>query len=164
MVPKLLDFGLVRLLDSGRAVRSSSGILTGADTDPAPIIGGSLTKSGRLAGTPLYMSPEAHRGMRPDASFDLWGLAVVLYEAIAGVHPFKGTDIASTIDTIREASAADIRCHAPNCPAPIAEFLTASLHRDRARRPSSARGMREALELLEGVGGAWGGARDSVSP
>ena len=46
--------------------------------------------SGAFAGTPHYMSPEAVQGGRPSPVYDVWGLSVVLFEAIAGHRPFDG--------------------------------------------------------------------------
>lgn len=48
------------------------------------------TVEGSLLGTPSYMAPEAVRGQvsQIDGRVDQWALAVVLYEALAGRHPF----------------------------------------------------------------------------
>ncbi|MCZ7679629.1 MAG: serine/threonine protein kinase [Sandaracinaceae bacterium] len=68
--PKLLDFGVSR----GRAEEGRRSVLTTID--------------GRLVGTPEYMSPEQARGLREvDLRTDLYGVGVVLYEAITGRLP-----------------------------------------------------------------------------
>ncbi len=49
-----------------------------------------LTRTGELTGTPLYLAPELLKGERElDARLDQYAIAVVLYEALAGQHPFE---------------------------------------------------------------------------
>lgn len=61
----------------------------------------SLTRSGQLLGTPLYMSPEQVLGhLYLDERCDIFSLGVVMYEALTFVEPFRGRDIRSTFDYI----------------------------------------------------------------
>jgi serine/threonine protein kinase len=80
---KVLDFGLARF----RA---------GEPEGPA------LTGDGTILGTPAYMSPEQLRASVVDQRSDLFAFGVVLYELVSGVHPFAGSDSASTIARILE--------------------------------------------------------------
>jgi len=65
---KLLDFGVAKVI--------------GGDPSTA-------TKSGAVTGTPVYMAPEQLLGSRElDHRADLWSVAVVAYELIAGRRPF----------------------------------------------------------------------------
>ncbi len=66
----LVDFGIARPLSS-----------TG---DPR------LTDTGYTVGTPSYMSPEQSAGLRIDSRSDVYSLAVVLYEMLAGEQAFPG--------------------------------------------------------------------------
>ena len=66
-IVKILDFGLAKL--KGHTV---------------------LTKTGTTMGTIAYMSPEQSRGETVDQRSDLWSVAVMLYEMLAGEVPFKG--------------------------------------------------------------------------
>ena len=77
---KVLDFGLAkRLPDSGTAESQATTL-------------DALTEAGRIVGTPAYMSPEQILGQEADARSDIFSFGVVLYELLAGVHPFlKGT-------------------------------------------------------------------------
>ena len=84
---KILDFGLARFRDS-----------------PASLA--HLTDHGVILGTPAYMSPEQIRGTATDGRSDLFALGIVLYELVAGEHPFAGSDPASTIARILESEPA----------------------------------------------------------
>jgi serine/threonine protein kinase len=124
---KLLDFGLARVVADDPA--TAPGSADGRST--------ALPESG-VVGTPLYLAPEALRGEAPDARFDLWSLALVLYEAIAGRHPLEGATGAETRERLARMKIPDIRTYAPACPEPVARLLALALSRDAASRPASA--------------------------
>jgi hypothetical protein len=126
-VPKLLDFGLVRIARPDAVLRSGEVAVDGA-----------VTESG-LAGTPLYMSPEALSGERSDPTFDLWSLSVVAFEAIAGRHPFERETPEATLRAIQQGATIDMREARPDCPEPIVDLFGKVLARERSRRPSTAR-------------------------
>jgi eukaryotic-like serine/threonine-protein kinase len=72
-VAKLTDFGVARI--------------AGDDV---------LTRTGDVVGTLAYMAPEQAEGREAAAEADLYALALVLYEALAGVNPVRGRGAAST--------------------------------------------------------------------
>ena len=67
-VPKLLDFGMAKLLDNSRV----------------------HTVSGTPLGTPLYMSPEQARGDTVDGRSDVYALGVLCHELLTGRLPITG--------------------------------------------------------------------------
>ena len=148
--PKLLDFGLALLngsRDSCPRAEPLSGRATEAllrSDDPAATV----TVDERLVGTPLYLAPEAIAGSVPRPSFDLWGLALVLYEAIAGRHPFAADDVGTVLAAAERAGVPDIRDYRPTCPFGLASFLRDALSPSITRRPETAGAMRSALHRL----------------
>jgi hypothetical protein len=144
-VPKLLDFGLARIVsDAVKELPPKGGR---GDLEHAPA---SLQNTTGVVGTPLYMSPQALRCEPPDASFDLWGVGVVLFEALTGRHPFQRATWFETFDAITQATLPDPREWAPGCPEKLQAFFHMALDRDPRRRPATA------AEL-------WHGLADSVA-
>ncbi len=99
-------------------------------------------------GTPIYLSPEAARGQDPDPRFDLWALGIVLFEAVAGIHPLLIRETAGLRHRIFEGEVADVRALVPDCPEVLARFFDLALARDVAARPASAAEMQDRLRAL----------------
>lgn len=121
---KVLDFGMARLSDG-----------------PTQI-----TKAGSLVGTPLYMAPEQIRGASEvGPAADLYSLGTLLFAAVSGQPPFRGT-------TLEVISAQLERAPPPLPPLGGLEKLIALLlEKDPAKRPSSAAAVAEQLERLAGI-------------
>jgi Protein kinase domain len=159
-VPMLLDFGLAAMLDRSRG---PGVVVPVMPADPAEIrarfadlgVSSTLTITQQVVGTPLYLSPEAMAGSPPRESFDLWSLALVLYEAIAGRHPLAGRTVADVVHAVQHSPLPDLRDVRPECPAPVAAFFAEALSRVEARRPKTAGDLRTALRALRaGLGQA----------
>jgi serine/threonine protein kinase len=72
------------------APRSAAGVAKLADFGVAHLAGDEpLTRTGDVVGTLAYMAPEQAAGKRIDERCDLYSLALVLYEALAGVNPVR---------------------------------------------------------------------------
>ena len=127
--------GIVKLFDFGLARRVEAEDATSA---------GSRT----FAGTPFYMSPEAIRGERSAAGFDLWALSVVLYEAIAGRRPFDGATTSDVLAAILRGGPERVSAIAPDLPGEVSAFFEVALNRDRAARPGTAGELGRALSDL----------------
>lgn len=79
------------------APRSAAGVAKLADFGVAHLAGDEpLTRTGDVVGTLAYMAPEQAEGKRIDQRCDLYSLALVLYEALAGVNPVRAGSPAAT--------------------------------------------------------------------
>ncbi|MBN1659359.1 MAG: protein kinase [Anaerolineae bacterium] len=126
---KLTDFGLAQL--AGPDVR--------------------LTQAGEMMGTVLYMAPEQARGQVVDLRADLYAMGIILYEALAGRHPFQGDDPITILVQQIGASPTPLRHFAPLVPKPWEQLVVRLLAKDPADRFASAE---EVLVILRGWAGA----------
>jgi len=94
------------------------------------------TAAGALIGTLPYMSPEQLRGGMPAASWDLWAIAVIAFEVVAGAHPFgfSGVSPARLLERQEQAVWRDV----PGRTGESSRFFERALAVDPGRRPSTA--------------------------
>jgi serine/threonine-protein kinase len=124
------DAGRVRLVDFGIArVASSTTGLTGE----------------LLQGSAQYVAPEQIEGASVDARTDLYALATVLYEMLAGQTPFFGGSIASVLARRLVNDPPPLRDVNPSVPVHVERLVLRALDRDPDRRFQSADELRDAL-------------------
>ncbi len=119
----LTDFGLARAVDDG-----------------------ALTRTGVVAGTPQYMSPEQSLGEPVDERSDLFSLGSVLYALCTGRPPFRAETTLGILRRISDTKARPIREIQPELPHWLEE-LVARLH-DKlpTERFQSAKELAEIME------------------
>jgi serine/threonine-protein kinase len=120
---KITDFGLARAADDA-----------------------SLTRSGVIAGTPQYMSPEQARGEPLDHRADLFSLGCVLYAACSGRSPFRAETSYGVLRKICESEPRDVRELNPAIPPWLVRLIERLLAKEPSRRFESAA---EVAALLE---------------
>jgi eukaryotic-like serine/threonine-protein kinase len=120
---KLTDFGLARAAEDLR-----------------------LTRTGLVAGTPLYMSPEQASGEELDARSDLFSLGVVLYELAAGEPPFQGKTPLAVLKRVTEEQPVPLRERDPELPEWFVHVVDRLLAKKPADRFQSAREVADTLE------------------
>ena len=92
---------------------------------------GSLTDPGVRVGTPGYMSPEQLLGGHIDERSDLFAFGILLYELLAGVHPFTRASPSGTMSAILKETPAPINQYAKDAP----EAARVTLDRLLAKEP-----------------------------
>jgi len=95
-----------------------------------------LTGLGDIPGTLAYISPERLHGRAATPAADIWGVGVVLWEALAGEHPFWGGDLVETSRRI-QAGAPPLETRRPDLPAHVLRTVARSLVASPQRRPSA---------------------------
>ena len=115
----LFDFGLAQLAD--------------ADT---------LTAVGDVPGTLAYISPERLHGEQAGPPADVWAVGVLLWESLAGHHPFWRESPLETGEEIK-TGAPSISEARPDLPERMVALVDAALEVDPAARPSAGKLARE---------------------
>ena len=124
-VPKLLDFGIAKVIEQD---------------------GTSMTRTGMLLGTPDYMSPEQARAL-PDIgpATDVWSMGVVWYECLTGNLPFNEASPSALVITIATTHAPSIALRRPDLHPALVAAIDRSLASDRSQRFPDMRAFLEAM-------------------
>lgn len=102
-----------------------------------------------IFGTPLYMAPEYARGGAPGPRADVYSLACVLYEALAGHPPFTGATAREVLVSHIRATPPALAKVAPSAPSRLARACTRGLAKSPDERPATAGEL--ATEVLAAV-------------
>jgi eukaryotic-like serine/threonine-protein kinase len=145
--PKILDFGLARIIDPD-AVDAYSDTALGEDDATQTMKEGvpSLTRGGQLIGTPQYMSPEQAERKDTDARTDIFSFGLVMYEALTGKRAFDGDSLESIIGRILEGAPAHVSQLRPVTPYMLDVLIRKCLVKDRDQRMQSAGEMHHDLQ------------------
>ncbi|MGW3682079.1 serine/threonine-protein kinase [Streptomyces prasinus] len=123
----LTDFGVAKLIDTPRRTRAT-----------------------KIIGTPDYLAPEIVEGLPPRASVDIYALATVLYELLAGFTPFGGGHPGAVLRRHVTESVVPL----PGIPDELWQLLVQCLAKapaSRLRASELADRLRELLPLLAGM-------------
>ena len=129
---KVMDFGLAKQV---RADRGSDDQTTGSLTDP-----------GTRVGTPGYMAPEQLLGSDADQRSDIFAFGILLYELLAGVHPFSRSSHSGTMTAILQETPAPVAQYAKGAPEATGATLDRLLVKDPRGRYQSFADVRVDLD------------------
>lgn len=138
----------ILLTMTGHALVSDFGIAYSLEEESRDTGGAvRLTETGLTLGTPAYMSPEQSAGDEPvDGRSDIYSLAAVVYEALAGVPPITGPNARTIIARRLTESPPPASSLRPGIPPAIDRALTRALSRRPEDRFESAADFARALE------------------
>jgi serine/threonine protein kinase len=128
-VVKLLDFGLVKTLESAQTR--------------------DITKQLKVLGTPRYMAPE--RLLNPadaDARSDIYALGAVAYFLLTGKPIFDGNDSLEISNQVLHVTPPRASASVAGVPEALDALVAACLEKDRARRPQTMDALIQALDRI----------------
>ncbi|MEU0675644.1 serine/threonine-protein kinase [Streptomyces sp. NPDC006172] len=123
----LTDFGVAKLIDTPKRTRAT-----------------------KIIGTPDYLAPEIVEGLPPRASVDIYALATVLYELLAGFTPFGGGHPGAVLRRHVTETVAPL----PGIPDELWQLIVQCLAKapaSRLRATELAARLREQLPMLAGM-------------
>ena len=109
------------------------------------------TRAGVIKGKLYYMSPEQGHGSNVDARTDVYALGMVLYELLAGKHPFESVDEGDLLRHVRTGDFVPFSQAMPDAASELASIVDRALERDKNRRFQSADELRQALDDFAGA-------------
>jgi hypothetical protein len=104
-----------------------------------------VSGSGRLMGTPAYLSPEQIRGEPQNTRSDLFSLGIVLYQMVTGVPPFDGSSVGAVCAQILSADPIPPSQRNPVIPAGLDHVILRCLAKSTADRYPSAEALSASL-------------------
>jgi serine/threonine-protein kinase len=135
--------GNILVTSDGRVLLTDFGIAKGISP------GDDLTSDNVMMGTAKYLSPEQVRGRRLDGRADLYSLALVLYECLAGHVPFLGETDADTALARLQRDPTDLGHLRPTLPIGLVNLIHRTLARNPAHRPQTGSELRAALLAVD---------------
>jgi serine/threonine-protein kinase len=125
---KVLDFGMAR---------------AGNDPDFA-------TRDGAVLGTARYIAPEGAQGARVGPEADVYAIATLLFQCIAGRTPFDGASAVAILVQQVSATPPDLRSVGTgrDAPLPLADLVARNLAKDPLDRSANARALGAELSAI----------------
>lgn len=106
------------------------------------------TAEGVICGTPGYIAPECLEGGGYSPKCDLFALGVVLYECLAGEHPFAGPTLRITVLNTLNRMPAPLGDLVSDLPRELGELVASLLEKNPDRRPDDAGSVARSLDAL----------------
>lgn len=140
---KVFDFGISKSL---RSRRSRLGANT-ADSDLELTATKTITATGAMMGTPLYMSPEQFLDSKHvDERTDVWALGAILYYLFSGKPPFEGENAVTVLARMATKPPPPLRAIRQDVPEALEAVILRCLQREADARIATVGELAEALE------------------
>lgn len=132
---KIVDFGIAKLLPTGGGGKEAQ----------------SLTQTGEVFGSPLYMSPEQFQGKALGVHTDIYALGCVMYESLMGKPPFAGDHVLETMFKHLNEKPLRFKMVRPDLriPEKVETVVLRALEKDPKLRYHSMAEMRDDLLLTQ---------------
>ncbi|MFW2388921.1 MAG: serine/threonine protein kinase [Polyangiales bacterium] len=117
-----------------------------SDFGVAKAVTGTARQQSAVKGKIPYMSPEQLRLESLDGRADLFGVGVVLFEALCGKRPYAGGHDPATILLILQGDHEPLASLAPGAPPELCALIESLIEPDRENRPESAAALVELLD------------------
>ena len=135
---KVMDFGLAKPVP----VNDAEAGMTQAETR------GPLTGSEVRVGTPGYMAPEQLLGAEADARSDIFAFGVLVFELLAGTHPFSRSSTSGTMAAVLRETPAPLTQYGAELPPSAQATVDRLLAKDPRHRYQSFQEVRADLGRL----------------
>jgi protein kinase-like protein len=122
-----------------------------------------VSGSGKMMGTPAYLSPEQILGEPQNTRSDLFSLGIVLYQMVTGVAPFDGSSVSAVCAQILQAEPVPPSQRNPAVSAELDRIVLRCLAKTSADRYPSAEAFATSLDAFVRHGGNAGGANVNVA-
>jgi len=129
--PMLSDFGILKLVD----VEESHG----------------LTGTGKIIGTPAYMSPEQIRGREVDGRADMYSLGIVFFEMVTGKKPYNAnTPIELSMQHLHDPIP-KAKQHVRDLPVEVDQIIAKAIAKNPEDRYQNMNAFAQSIEKLSGA-------------
>jgi serine/threonine protein kinase len=139
---KILDFGVAKLRTAADEFTLSDDDTMEQDTSPGTVIG-----------TVGYMSPEQVRGQTVDGRSDIFSFGTLMYEMVAGEHPFRGDSPADTMSAILREDPPELATKNANVTPGLERVIRHCMEKSPEQRFQSARDLAFHLDMLSSGSG-----------
>lgn len=111
-----------------------------------------MTNYGQVAGSPLYLAPEAWKGDSSvlDRRVDVYGLSAVIFRALCNKPPFQGEAL-QLLDLVTRAPRPKVTVFRPDLPEALNDWVETALAIDPNCRFDTARAMWNAFQIASGL-------------
>jgi len=133
---------------------NTQGYLKISDFGIAHVQDDSLTKTGAVLGSPLYMSPEQARGLKPITSqSDMFSLGSVFYACLAGHPPFQGRTVTELFRRISSEAHLPLSSLRPDLDPGLGNLIDTLLQKSPAARGGGPRWLQRQLKAYLSMSG-----------